>query len=383
MKANKKLLSLILAATLVSTSVVGCGSLDSTATVLTIGGEEVSAGVANFYGRYQQSMYESYYMSYFGDDMWGTDFGDGATFQESTKDEIMATIQELYVIRQHAEELEISISDEEMEAIEASADEFMAANTDQEYNELASITRENVVEVLSLFTLQAKAAPIIKEDVDTDTSEEEVNQKKMTLVTYEFTYEDEEGTYLVYDDEEQAMMYSNLEGLKAVETGTLLENATEIGAAYTEITFDKNNEVYDAAIIMAADELGLYEYSEIIETADGYHLIQLTDLYDEEATQIAIAELISQREYDLYRETIDAWVEEAGAEIVSSVWDKVDFETLGINLPGVTTDTESGVTTYETTYEFGNTGEESESTDQESESTDQETESTDEVEVEE
>lgn len=355
MKVNKRILSLILAATLVSTSVVGCGSLDSTATVLTIGGEEVSAGVANFYARYQQSMYESYYMSYFGEDMWGTDFGDGITFQESTKDEIMTTLKELYVIKQHAEELEISISEEEQEAIEAAADEFMAANTDAEYNELASITRENAVEVLSLFTLQAKAEPIIKADIDTDTSEEDVIQKKMTLATYEFAYTNESEEYVVASEEEMGQMLSNLEGLKSLTSGTLFDNATEIGAAVTELTFDASNDMYDLAIITAADELGLNEYSDIIETPDGYHLVQLTDLYDEEATDAKIAEIIVSRENELYITTIDTWIEEAGAEVVNSVWKSVDFKTLGINLPGVTTDTESGVTTYESTYEFGNT----------------------------
>lgn len=359
MKVSKRILSLIIASTLVSTSLVGCGnSLDSTATVLTIGGEEVSAGVVNFYARYEQAMYESYYMSYFGEDMWSTDYGDGVTFQESTKEQIMSTIQELYVISQHAEELEISISDEELEVIEAAADDFMAANTNEESNELASVSRENVIEVLSLFTLQMKAEPIIKADVDTDTSEEDTVQKKMTLVSYSFYGTDEDGNEVTITDEERAMMYSNLEGLRELSSGTLLENAEEVGAPVAEVTFDSSNTTYDTSIISEADELELNKYSEVIETAEGYYLVQLTSLNDEAGTKAKIEEIISEREVELYVTTIETWIEEAGADVVTSVWKKVNFETLGITLPGITTDTESGVTTYETTYEFGNTGDE-------------------------
>lgn len=353
MKVSKKILSLILAATLVSTSVVGCGSLDNQAVILTIGGEDVSAGVANFYARYLQAMEESYYMSYYGEDMWNIQYSDDETYQDAMKSNIMETIQELYVIRQHADELEISISEEELEAIEAVADEFMAANTNEEYNELGSVTRENVIEVLSLYTLQSKAQPIIVEDVDTDTSEEDTIQKRMTLVNYGFSYTNEEGETLEYTDEEKSQMYSNLENLATLTENDLLSNAATIEAPVQEVTFDANTTTYDVEIILAADDLGLNEYSEVIETATGYYLVQLTDLYDEEATNVVIANIISQREFDLYEETIDAWIAEAGTQIDNSVWKKVNFETLGVTMPGVETDSENGVTTYSNTYEYG------------------------------
>lgn len=353
MKINKKIMSLILAATLLSTSVVGCGSLDNTANVLTVGGEEVSAGVANFYARYLQAMEESYYMSYYGEDMWSIAYSDDLTYEDQMKSNIMKTLKELYVVRQHAEELEIAISEEELEAITAAADEFMTANTNEEYNELASVSKENIVELLSLLTLQRKAEAAIKLGVDTDTSEEDTIQKKMTVTGYGFTYEDESGETVSFSEEELSQMYSNLEGLKSLTSDDLLANATAIEASTEEITFDAYTTTVDPEIIEIADDLGLKEYSEVIETADGYYLIQLTSLFDKEATDVRIEEIIAQREVDLYMDTIETWIQETTITVENSVWKKVNFETLGVNLPGVTTDAESGVTTYESTYEFG------------------------------
>lgn len=353
MKVNKRILSLILAATLVSASLVGCGELDSTATVLTIGGENVSAGVANFYARYEQAMNESYYMSMLGEDMWIQDMGDGATFEDGTKADIMGKLQELYVISQRAEELEISISDEELEAINEAADAFIGANTNEEYNALTSITKENVVEVLTLFTLQNKAEPIIKADVDTDMNDEETVQKKMTIAGYLYSYTDEDGETVQYSEEEQGQMLSNLEGLKTLTSGNLLSNAEAIDVVVEELTFDKNSVTIDATVIEVADELGLNAYSDVIETAEGIYLVQLTSMYDKEASDIKIAEIIEERATELYNVTIQEWIEEAEAKVVDSVWNEIVFDKLKINLPGVTTDSDSGVTTYNSTYEYG------------------------------
>ena len=45
-------------------------------------------GVANFYAKYQQAIYDSYYMSYFGEDMWNQDmYGNGSTMTEDVKQE--------------------------------------------------------------------------------------------------------------------------------------------------------------------------------------------------------------------------------------------------------------------------------------------------------
>ena len=51
---------------LVMATMTGCGSFDSDEVVATVGNDEITAGMANFYARMQQAQYESYYASMMG-----------------------------------------------------------------------------------------------------------------------------------------------------------------------------------------------------------------------------------------------------------------------------------------------------------------------------
>ena len=54
---KKRLAMLVLAGAMVTSSLTGCGLKDS-ATVATVAGDEIPAGLANFYARMTQAQYE-------------------------------------------------------------------------------------------------------------------------------------------------------------------------------------------------------------------------------------------------------------------------------------------------------------------------------------
>ena len=69
----KRLAVLAVAGTLTVTSLTGCGTINTDETVATVGDEEITLGVANFYARLQQAQYETYYASMMGttaEEMW-------------------------------------------------------------------------------------------------------------------------------------------------------------------------------------------------------------------------------------------------------------------------------------------------------------------------
>ncbi len=277
-------------------------------------------------------MYETYYMSFMGDDMWVSDMGDGLTYADSIKEGIMETLQELYVVKQHAQELGVELSEEELLAIDEAADAFMESNKDAEINELVGATKENVVEVLSLFKIQSLADSIIKADIDTEVSEEDSAQKKMTVVSYDFTYNDEEGNAIVLSEDEQMDLLEEADALLTVakESTNLLSAAEEVGASVQEVTFDATSLVVDGNVIAAADELEKGEFTEVIETTTGYYIAQVTSLLDDDATAAKVDEILAERESSLYDETIAAWLEEAAVSVADSVWSKIDFQKLGV-----------------------------------------------------
>ena len=125
------------AAALAATTITGCsGSLDTEAVVMTVGDEEVTLGVANFYARMTQAQYETYYLSMMSsngmtmtaEDMWNQEY-EGETTEQTTKDGLLESLQNMYLISQHAEEYGVSLTEEEQDAISEAAAQFDEDNT--------------------------------------------------------------------------------------------------------------------------------------------------------------------------------------------------------------------------------------------------------------
>ena len=70
----KRLSALALAGVITAgMALTGCGFLDPEATVATVNGIPISLGLANFAAQFTAVDYDTYYMSYFGQDMWSSD----------------------------------------------------------------------------------------------------------------------------------------------------------------------------------------------------------------------------------------------------------------------------------------------------------------------
>ena len=94
---KKRALILALAG-IMAASLIGCGSRKDDAVVVKAGDEEITAGVANFYARYTQAQYETYFASYLGgDDMWSRNASDGKTYEESIKETLLDDLKNIAV----------------------------------------------------------------------------------------------------------------------------------------------------------------------------------------------------------------------------------------------------------------------------------------------
>ena len=72
--SGKRAAVLTVAGLLTAGTLAGCsGSINTDAVVATVGNEDITLGVANFYARMTQGQYETYYagmMGMTGEDMW-------------------------------------------------------------------------------------------------------------------------------------------------------------------------------------------------------------------------------------------------------------------------------------------------------------------------
>lgn len=334
---KKKIVSLAMAAAMMAVSVTGCSessNLTGDEIVAEFGDTQIKVGVAEFYARYEQAMYETYYMSYYGEDMWSLDVDGDMTYEDSVKNSVLSAVETMYVLESHMDEYGVEFTAEDEAAVAEAVAAFVEAN-DADALESVFATEENVTEILRLFTIQQKMYTAMIADADTEVSDEEAAQKSMDYVFFSFETTDEDGNTVELSDDEIAVLKETADTFQlAVANGekTFAEAAEEAGVDVSTMTFDSESVTPNSDLIGEADLLGEGQVTNIIETDDGYYVAQVTSLLDRDATDAEKETIISERQQTLYSELVEQWTEEAEITEYEDIWAQVDFEKKGVTI---------------------------------------------------
>lgn len=347
MRLGKRAAAVTAAGVLAAVSVTGCsGSIDTDAVVATVGDEEITLGVANFYARLTQGEYETYYASMMGmtaEDMWAQEYDEDTTFEEQIKDSVMESLEDMYVLSQHAADYDIALTEEEESAISDAAEQFEADNTDAA-KEAVSGYKKDIEKVLELVTIQNKMDSAMKEGVDEEVSDEEAAQKSMQYVLFSYTTTDDSGNSTELTDEEKEELKTTAQSL-ADRTAAGEEFATvaeELGAEAQTATFDSESTSPNEDLIAAADALqNEGDVTELVETDSGIYVAELTSLLDREATDAEKESIVEQRRQDQFDSLLEEWKDAIEIEVNDRIWNKVDFIDQGVTVvtPEEETDT--------------------------------------------
>ena len=126
---KKRLFALALAGVLAAVTLTGCGSLKGDETVATVDDTKIDADLANFFARYTQATYETYYSAYLGEDMWNSDASDGETYEESVKSSVLKSLEDMILLEKHMEDYDVSITDEDKAMIKETTQQFLNDNS--------------------------------------------------------------------------------------------------------------------------------------------------------------------------------------------------------------------------------------------------------------
>ena len=345
-KLNKTAACGILAAALAAGTLSGCSkTIDGTKTVATVGDEKVTLGLASYMVRDQQAQTMSYYnmlMSQYGvsgsaSNVWDQKGDDGKTVGESSKDGVMTTINQLYVLKAHAADYDVTITDDEEKAIKEAAAEFIKDNDEKILKKLA-VSEDDIVTYLELVTIRSKMHDPMTADVDTEVSANEKDQTRVTIVkvSTEGTEKDDDGNTIDLTDEEKAQK-KNLaqQVLDKVKASDDVANA-DMDALAKEVddslsatapaftTAGSTDDTLDEAVQDAALELKDGEVADsVIEGDDGYYVVRLDKMLDEDATENKEKTVISERKSDLFDSTLEDWVKEEKIKVKDKVWDQI------------------------------------------------------------
>lgn len=332
-KIMKRLAALAVVSTMTLTTLVGCAttsSVDNSEVVATIGDSQVTAGVANFYLRYQQSGMEELYEMYFGEGFWTAPLTDGSTYAQNLKDQVQKSLHEFYVLEDHMAEYNVTVTDEELAEIDATAEAFVAANSEKVLKAISG-EKEIVAEVLRLFVINEKMFQAMTADVNTEVSDDEAAQKRLRYYSKNKTTS-ENGSTVELSEDELAALKTEMETVlnDAKANGSLEAYGEEHEIETYTLTFDSESTATAKEVIEAADKLKEGEFSEVIDTEYLYYVVQLESEYDQEATDTRKAEIAEERRVEAYSLIAENWLVETKMELNQEAWDKLVVEVLKV-----------------------------------------------------
>lgn len=337
---SAKLACAMLAITLGAASLTGCGQgkvIDGTAEAIIVNDESVNLGVANFLLRYQQAMMVSYY-AMFGQDasgIWDTQAEEG-TYGESFKQDMLESIQKMYLLKEHAKDYDVTLSEDEIAKADAAADEFIAANDESVLKSLG-VTKEDISTVLQLYTYQNKMYDPMVADTDTNVSDDEAAQTTITYVrvSVQGTETDADGNTIELTDEEKAAKKDQaqqiLEQILASEDAAEADvNAIAQGIdenlSASARSYGSDDTALDEVLKTAVTDLEDGEVNpEVLEGSDGYYVLRLDKAFDEEKTEQKKQEIINQRKQERYNELLQGWLDEAKTS-TTKAWDEIEVK---------------------------------------------------------
>lgn len=338
MRGKRKGLLWLLIGLLLITWCTGCGKEKEPGTpVANLGEETIYLEEAVFYTRMLQEQWEMAYYDSYGADMWQhePEFGEGegkaSTLEEALKQDVMDTLTEIHLLCAHAEEYDAELTKEEKTVVSDRAKAFMKSNTSAVL-EAAGATKETVEQFLLYNEQAAKTAAALKEGYEPEISEEETRVGKLTYCLFATTGTfDAQGNQTPFTEEELVKVKENAEEfvLLAKALGNITAAGEEMSHTVIDVYF---NEYTDGGahelVAQAAREMETGGISDLIETQEGYYIVQRVSEFDEEATREREEELKYFAREDYCAELVEKWGEETPLEIFPDVWDAVRVDSL-------------------------------------------------------
>ena len=342
---KKRVTALGLAGMLAVTGLTGCGSMNNDDVVATVGESEIKLGVANFYARMQQAQYETYYagmMGTTGEELWAKET-DGKTYEQSVKSNMIKSLENMYILEQHASEYDVALSEDEKKAIDKAAEEFDENNA-LEDKEAVSGYNKYVKKVLELLTIQSKMEDVMTADVDTEVSDDEAAQKSMKYVFYSYTKDENDSTSTMSEIEKTEAKQKATdfaEKLKNSDTKDIDAVANEAGMEVQTATFDSESTSPNADLVKAADALTAEgDVTDAIETDSGIYVAKVTSFLNRTATDAKKQSIVEERKQDQYDAFLKKWRKKTNIDLNKRVWKKVDFQKQGVTVKDTSSNAE-------------------------------------------
>lgn len=338
MKKSKRVMSFLLIGVLALGLVftTGCSKKanPTSSLVVTVGDKKVYLDEMMYYiyaveaeGNYYDQMYQQYYnMSY-----WDTEFTEGITMRDQTKQYLIDTVVMYEVLHDKAIAAGYTLTDEEKTEAATNADSIMTSITTEQVK-VTGFSKANLTKVQEKLILGEKYYDEIIKGLNLNADEITATVKKADYKEYSTEYllvptssYDANGQVVELSDDEKATakktLTKALDKVKAGEEFSAIADDTIQTDSHSFIKGDENveTEYQDAAIKLANGE---YTNS-IVETEYGYYIIKMVDTEATTQYDEAVTTAISTAEQEGFDAAYNTLKEDYPFTVNAKVWDTI------------------------------------------------------------
>lgn len=288
--------------------------------VFRIGDSSCSLPEVMVYLTNMQNQYESIY----GGQIWERKIGD-ETLEKKVKDVVLARLAQIKTMNLLAEQRGVILSQQEEEAVVRAATEYYSSLNEMEISAMG--IDESIIEQLYReYALANKVYSQIIEGTNPEISDDEARTVTVSQIFVKTYAMSGSGEKVPYTEESRQAAFDKIKNIQKMIRGG--ESFDELATRYSEngqLTVSLRKGETDPAYEEVAFELGNGEVSGIIETEDGYYIIQCISTLDREQTDQNKEKIMEQRKEEAFSAIYDEFVLTQIRNLNDELWGDVQF----------------------------------------------------------
>ncbi len=292
-------------------------------TVLTVNNLTVSYEEAVLYLQSRKEEIEELY----GKDVWSLVVDEeGTTYEQLLKDSVYEELEYLMLVCSKAEELGISLSEDELLDVDEYTADFIS-NFSSEALEYYNVNKGVVNKIYKDNMLANKIYESLTLNVDTEVSDELARQAVFQYILVGKYGYDANGNRIEYTEEQLEEAKDRADKLR--EEALAAKSFYDFAAANSddedevEIIIGKGDMKEELEKVAFALEEG--EISEVIDAADGYFIFHCVSVLDRDATDSKKEDIIIERQEAAFDVEYGKWKEEKEVKLNKEIWNSIDI----------------------------------------------------------